>query len=123
MTCVAHSTIFGRPWGASALAECLDYAAQFEGVWQTTGREVAEYYLAQLPALAAPEVVAGMMKRQDHAPSRPGGRDTIGLASTRQHKWPVSLLKCFRWKTYIQRIDVRAPTLRGRRSHRAKMTS
>lgn len=58
MTCVAHSTIFGRPWGASALAECLDYAAQFEGVWQTTGREVAEYYLAQLPALAAPEVVA-----------------------------------------------------------------
>ena len=57
MTCVAHATIFGRPWGASALAECLDYVRQFEGVWQATEREVAEYYLAQLAALAAGEVV------------------------------------------------------------------
>ena len=54
MTCVAHSTIFGRPWGASALAECLDYVRQFDGVWSATGREVAEYYLANLPALRAP---------------------------------------------------------------------
>jgi peptidoglycan/xylan/chitin deacetylase (PgdA/CDA1 family) len=57
MTCVAHATIFGRPWGASALAECLDYVRQFDGVWQATGREVADYYLAQLPALGAPEAV------------------------------------------------------------------
>jgi peptidoglycan/xylan/chitin deacetylase (PgdA/CDA1 family) len=57
MTCVAHATIFGRPWGASALAECLDYVRQFEGVWQATGREVAEYYLAQLPPLAAGEAL------------------------------------------------------------------
>jgi peptidoglycan/xylan/chitin deacetylase (PgdA/CDA1 family) len=51
MTCVAHATVFGRPWGASALAECLDYVRQFDGVWHATGREVAEYYLAHLPAL------------------------------------------------------------------------
>ena len=57
MTCVTHATIFGRPWGASALEECLDYVGQFDGVWQATGREVAEYYLAHLPPLAAGEAV------------------------------------------------------------------
>jgi hypothetical protein len=50
MTCVAHATVFGRPWGASALAECLDYVKQFDGVWSATGREIAEHYLASLPA-------------------------------------------------------------------------
>jgi peptidoglycan/xylan/chitin deacetylase (PgdA/CDA1 family) len=51
MTCVAHSTVFGKPWGASVLAECLDYVKSFDGIWHATGREVAEYYLSQLPAL------------------------------------------------------------------------
>lgn len=55
MTCVAHATVFGRPWGASALGECLDYVRQFDGVWHATGREVADYYLANLPMLEARE--------------------------------------------------------------------
>jgi hypothetical protein len=48
MTCVLHATIFGRPWGVSALAECLDYAKGFPRVWHATGREVADHYLARL---------------------------------------------------------------------------
>jgi peptidoglycan/xylan/chitin deacetylase (PgdA/CDA1 family) len=52
LTCVVHATIFGRPWGASALAECLAYARGFERVWHATGREVAEHYLSALPTRA-----------------------------------------------------------------------
>ena len=48
MTCVAHGVIFGRPWGGTALAECLDYAKQLEGVWLCTRRELAEYSLGVL---------------------------------------------------------------------------
>ena len=49
MTCVTHATVFGRPWGATALAECLKYVQGFDDVWLTTGREVADHYLAHLP--------------------------------------------------------------------------
>jgi peptidoglycan/xylan/chitin deacetylase (PgdA/CDA1 family) len=51
MTCVTHATVSGKPWGASAVAECLSYVRQFEAVWCATGREVAEYYLEHLPPL------------------------------------------------------------------------
>jgi hypothetical protein len=49
MTCVVHATVFGRPWGASALAECLEYVSRHSDVWHATRQEVAEHYLANLP--------------------------------------------------------------------------
>jgi hypothetical protein len=54
MTCVTHATVFGRPWGATALAECLKYAQSFDKVWLTTGREIADHYLQHLPMLPKP---------------------------------------------------------------------
>jgi peptidoglycan/xylan/chitin deacetylase (PgdA/CDA1 family) len=51
MTCVTHATVFGRPWGATALAECLKYVRGFNDVWLTTGREIADHYLEHLPPL------------------------------------------------------------------------
>jgi peptidoglycan/xylan/chitin deacetylase (PgdA/CDA1 family) len=59
MTCVAHPTVFGRPWGASVLAECLDYVKGFDKVWHATGREVAEHYLNNLPAVE-PSMTGGV---------------------------------------------------------------
>lgn len=47
LTCVAHATLIGRPWGASALAECIEYAQSFPGVWIATRREVAENFLSR----------------------------------------------------------------------------
>jgi allantoinase len=58
MTCVTHSTVFGRPWGATALAECLKYVQGFDKVWLTTGQELADYYLQQLPPLDLPAAAA-----------------------------------------------------------------
>ncbi|HVA25452.1 MAG TPA: polysaccharide deacetylase family protein [Chloroflexota bacterium] len=52
MTCVTHAYVSGKPWGASAVAECLKYVRSHEKVWIATGREVAEHYLAQLPSLS-----------------------------------------------------------------------
>lgn len=43
VACVAHATIIGRPWGASALRECLEYANSRDGVWVCTRRELAEH--------------------------------------------------------------------------------
>jgi len=51
MTCVTHATVSGKPWGASAVAECLAYVRQHDDVWCATGREVADHYLRHLPAL------------------------------------------------------------------------
>ena len=48
LACVAHSTLIGRPWGASALIECIEYARSFPDVWITTRREVAENFLRSL---------------------------------------------------------------------------
>lgn len=47
LSCVAHATLTGRPWGASALRECIEYAYSFPGVWITTRQEVAENYLGR----------------------------------------------------------------------------
>jgi allantoinase len=44
--------VAGKPWGASAVAECLKYVKSHDRVWVATGREVAEHYLAHLPSLA-----------------------------------------------------------------------
>jgi allantoinase len=43
LTCVAHATLIGRPWGISALAECIEYARSKGDVWVCTRRELAEY--------------------------------------------------------------------------------
>lgn len=48
MTCVVHGVIFGRPWGGTALTECLEYAKQLDGVWLCTRRELAEHSMALL---------------------------------------------------------------------------
>jgi allantoinase len=52
MTCVTHAYVSGKPWGASAIAECLAYVKEHKDVWLATGREVADHYLARLPTLA-----------------------------------------------------------------------
>jgi len=51
MTCVTHAYVSGKPWGVSAIAECLKYVKSHDKVWLATGREVAEHYLNNLPAL------------------------------------------------------------------------
>lgn len=48
MTCVTHAYVTGKPWGASAFAECLSHVRSHDKVWSATGREVAEYYLKEL---------------------------------------------------------------------------
>ena len=48
LACVAHATLTGRPWGASALTECIEYAKSFDDVWITTRLGVAENYLRSL---------------------------------------------------------------------------
>jgi allantoinase len=48
VSCVAHSTLIGRPWGVSALAECIEYAQGFPDVWIATQRQVAENFLSGL---------------------------------------------------------------------------
>jgi allantoinase len=49
MTCVTHAYVAGKPWGASAVAECLKHVRAHDKVWVATGREVAQYYLDNLP--------------------------------------------------------------------------
>jgi peptidoglycan/xylan/chitin deacetylase (PgdA/CDA1 family) len=51
MTCVTHAYVTGKPFGASAFAECLAYVKSHDKVWAATGREIAEYYLQHLPSL------------------------------------------------------------------------
>lgn len=53
MTCVTHAYVTGKPWGAAAFAECLAHVKSHDKVWCATGREVAAYYLANLPDLEA----------------------------------------------------------------------
>lgn len=53
MTCVTHAYVSGKPWGAAAISECLQYVNSHKDVWIATGREVAEHYLAHLPSLDA----------------------------------------------------------------------
>jgi allantoinase len=45
VSCVAHSTLIGRPWGISALEGCIEYAQSFPDVWIATQRQVAENFL------------------------------------------------------------------------------
>lgn len=40
-----HCTIYGRPFGVWAYDEIIKYAKSFPGVWITTRRAIAEYYL------------------------------------------------------------------------------
>ena len=49
MTCVTHAYVAGKPWGASAVAECLKHVRAHDKVWVATGREVAQHYLDNLP--------------------------------------------------------------------------
>lgn len=53
LSCVVHGTLFGRPWGVSALGECLDYAMQFPGVRVCTRREIAKVYADASPVSGA----------------------------------------------------------------------
>lgn len=48
VTAIVHGHLFGRPWGAAALGECLEYAKSRQDVWITTRRFVAEHYLSGL---------------------------------------------------------------------------
>jgi allantoinase len=50
LTAVVHATAMGRPWGASALAECVTYAKKHPGAWVTTSRAIAEHYLREVDA-------------------------------------------------------------------------
>ncbi|HEX6512748.1 MAG TPA: polysaccharide deacetylase family protein [Chloroflexota bacterium] len=59
MTCVTHAYVSGKPWGASAVAECLKHVAGHDRVWMATGREVAEFYLAQLAGNPHPSPLPG----------------------------------------------------------------
>lgn len=49
LTCTAHSTVLGHPWGAEAFSDCLAYVREHDHVWQTTRAEVARHYLVNLP--------------------------------------------------------------------------
>ncbi len=44
---VAHSTIYGRPFGIWAYDQVIKYAKGFPKVWFTTRRQIAEWYLQQ----------------------------------------------------------------------------
>lgn len=48
LTCVAHGVLLGRPWGGSALAECLEYATRLDNVWLCTRKELAEWALTKI---------------------------------------------------------------------------
>jgi allantoinase len=50
LTAVVHATAMGRPWGASALAECVTYAKKHPDAWVTTSRAIAEHYLREVDA-------------------------------------------------------------------------
>lgn len=41
----AHAPMYGRPFGVSALEECIRYARSFPDVWFATGRQVADWWL------------------------------------------------------------------------------
>lgn len=47
VTAVAHSTIYGRPFGIWAYDQVIKYAQGFPDVWFATRREIAEWYLQQ----------------------------------------------------------------------------
>lgn len=53
VACVAHATIIGRPWGASALGECLEYAKSRDDIWIGTRRELAEHVSRNSVALTS----------------------------------------------------------------------
>lgn len=43
----AHAAMYGRPFGLSAVEECIRYARSFPDVWYATGRAVADCWLEQ----------------------------------------------------------------------------
>jgi peptidoglycan/xylan/chitin deacetylase (PgdA/CDA1 family) len=45
VTCVVHATLTGRPWGVSALEECIRYAKSHPATWIGRRREVAANFL------------------------------------------------------------------------------
>ena len=52
----AHAV--GTPHPTDAFAEALDYITSHDGVWVTTGREIAEYYLEHCYDEAAAAIAA-----------------------------------------------------------------
>lgn len=54
----AHAAMYGRPFGASALEECIRYARSHPGVWFATGQQVADWWLEhgeRAPATGGPK--------------------------------------------------------------------
>ena len=51
VTCVVHATLTGRPWGASALRECIRYAKSFPEAWICQRRVVAEHFLSTVTGI------------------------------------------------------------------------
>ncbi|MSQ71192.1 MAG: hypothetical protein EXR27_07875 [Betaproteobacteria bacterium] len=41
----AHAAMYGRPFGVSAVEECIRYARSFPDVWYATGQQVADWWL------------------------------------------------------------------------------
>jgi peptidoglycan/xylan/chitin deacetylase (PgdA/CDA1 family) len=48
MTVILHSTYLGRPWGAAAVAECVQYVRRHADVWVCKRHEAAEHFLASI---------------------------------------------------------------------------
>lgn len=52
--CIAlHPFLIGQPHRLKHLEQALKYMQQFDGVWWTTGGEIASWYMEQYPAKAA----------------------------------------------------------------------
>lgn len=56
LSCVGHATLLGRPWGASVLAECVEYARGFSDVLFATRVKIARHYLQAVPGPVAATV-------------------------------------------------------------------
>jgi allantoinase len=48
MAICLHPYLTGKPYRIGALDKALDYICRHDGVWRTTGSEIAEHYRAQL---------------------------------------------------------------------------
>ncbi|CAN5547418.1 hypothetical protein BH09PSE5_BH09PSE5_15650 [soil metagenome] len=49
----AHAAMYGRPFGVSAVEECIRYARSFPDVWFATGKQVADWWLSHGAEAAA----------------------------------------------------------------------
>ena len=57
-----HPYLVGQPHRIDAFAEAIEYIAGHEGVWQTTGREIAEARFFALDALPQ-DLASGLAER------------------------------------------------------------